>query len=167
MLRQLEAQIKFVFRDVYDVFLSSEEFQKDYEAVAPRTRFNSYFNWAWVESFLGGIATARSPSPKDLVALVNTAESLLPGLGDLIRFLPGKAGLVRDFAKAREYRNDLHHTDAILPPPRAPSGGRGVVSKQVVGRNNAQWIYHYVMTDFGQLYENCEKFVAEDPPEQR
>jgi hypothetical protein len=167
MLRQLEAQIKYFFRDVYREFNRSDEFRSAFEAVAGRNIFETSFTWHWVELFLGGLAKAKWASPRDLETLIRTAESVLSGLGELIRFLPGKKLEIANFARAREYRNNLHHNDPISPSPALPTGGRGVVIKQVVGRNTAQWIYDYVMTDFGQLYEYCAKLVAEDPPEQR
>jgi hypothetical protein len=168
VLRQLEAQLKYFFSDVYYALKTNSKLNNAYTEAsvlrAPLQYQSAEPTWGWIERLLEGVAKAPpsrdySSRLENLRALANQA---LPGLGEVFVSVSRRHELVDALKKARELDNHfVSHNDAITPLERRQSV-RGVVQRRQISRADTAWVFDYATVDFGQLFEAIKPIAIDE-----
>lgn len=166
LLRQLEAELKYVLRDTFDAFCRDPQLQDIYgecvgnQKLMPIGNSASFLSWGWIEKFLSGLVVIHDGKVRaaSIERLVATANRNVEGLGQVISNMRHQEAAIRLLRRAREADNELSHNQPI--PRRQAARDHRV--KPTIPLAEATWLYHYCMVDFGELYVLLEPLIVED-----
>jgi hypothetical protein len=167
LLRQLEAQLKHYFQDVYEVLQERGDLRAAlWECIGTRgfDPCRGPLTWGWIEFLLGNVADVQDSRSMDRAfrALRQAANDALPGLGEVFAAIRGKTELVAALGRARKADNHFTSHNEPIRRQRDASASRGVVQGRRIPLGDARWLYHYVTVDFGDLFAILKPILREE-----